>query len=354
MGTDCENQPEAHLLVQAFRALVRIVAPGVIFKAEAIVPPDQLVPYLGVGTAAGKECELAYHNQLMVLLWSTLATRKVALLTHSLHQMPPTPAGTTWLTYVRNHDDIGWAITDENAAAVGENAFLHRQFLNDFYSGAFPGSFARGALFQYNPVTQDARISGTTASLAGLEHASRERNPHEADRAIRRILLLHSVVMAFGGIPLLYMGDEIGLCNDWSFMEDPLQAPDNRWMHRPPMDWERAAQRHDLQSSTGRIYAGLRHLIHVRAATPALHGAAATQPYWTDNQHVFALVRQHPGGNLLLLANFSEHWQHVSSDLLGYAEPGGTVRNLLEHTGQRPLTREGRIYLEPYESMWIV
>ncbi|MCU0495710.1 MAG: alpha-amylase family glycosyl hydrolase, partial [Chloroflexaceae bacterium] len=138
LGTDCENQPEAHLLLQAFRGITRVVAPSLIFKAEAIVPPDLLIPYLGVGTATGKECEIAYNNQLMVLIWSTLATRKTGLMTSTLHRMPTsTPPGTCWVTYVRCHDDIGWAITDENAGAVGENGFWHRQFLNQFYSGSF-------------------------------------------------------------------------------------------------------------------------------------------------------------------------------------------------------------------------
>ncbi|NJO05657.1 MAG: alpha-amylase [Chloroflexaceae bacterium] len=272
MGTDCENQPETHLLVQAFRAAMRIVAPGIIFKAEAIVPPEQLVPYLGIGKATGKACELAYHNQLMVLLWSTLASRDVRLMTHALHNMPPTPPGATWLTYVRNHDDIGWAVTDQNAGAVGLNGFLHRQFLNDFYSGKFAGSFAAGALFQFNPLTLDARISGTAASLAGMERATVAGDFLQIGLAVRRLLLLHSIIMAFGGIPLLYMGDEVGLLNDHSYRDNAWKARDNRWMHRPAMNWEQAHQRRNLSSVAGQLYTGLRQLIVARKHTAALHG----------------------------------------------------------------------------------
>ena len=354
MGTDCENQPEAHMLVQAFRAVMRVVAPGVLFKAEAIVPPDKLVPYLGTGSATGKACELAYHNQLMVLLWSTLATRKVTLMTHTLHQMPATPTGTTWLTYIRNHDDVGWAITDEYARAVGEDGFLHRQFLNQFYSGTYPGSFARGALFQYNPVTLDARISGSAASLVGLETALKTGDFYEIGLAIRRLLLLHSVIMVMGGIPLLYMGDELGLLNDMSFMADPDRMSDNRWMHRPRMDWQKARERYDRASVTGRIFAGIRHLARTRAATPALRGDGITQPMWTDNQHVFALARQHTHGNLLLLANFHEQTQGVAADIVGYAQVQGEERNALDTRTSCNLVRDGRILLEPYESVWLV
>lgn len=355
LGTDCQNQPEAHLLLAAFRAVARIVAPTVIFKAEAIVPPYKLIAYLGEGPSIGKRCELAYHNQLMVLLWSTMATRQVALLTHSLHQMPATPPGTTWLTYIRCHDDIGWAITDENAAAVGENGHLHRQFLNNFYSGNFPGSFAKGALFQYNPVTGDARISGMTASLVGLEQGIESGNLYRLSMGMRRILLMYSVIMAFGGIPIIYMGDELGQINDWSFQEDPAMAGDTRWMHRPLMDWANAAQRQDPRSMTGYLYAGLRKLVEARASTPAIHGAAATHPMWTDNPHVFALLRQRAYGNLLLLANFHEHTQSVSADLIGHAGLNlrEEVRDALDHDG-RPLIQDGRIFLEPYESKWLV
>src|SRR3954452_3193362 len=111
LGTNCQNQPEVHELLQAFRSALRIAAPAVAFKAEAIVAPRDLVPYLGVGKHEGKECDLAYHNVLMVLLWSALASRRVDLLTATLLAMPPVPPGAGWLTYVRCHDDIGWAST---------------------------------------------------------------------------------------------------------------------------------------------------------------------------------------------------------------------------------------------------
>src|SRR3954447_12314474 len=171
VGTDCQNQLEVHELLQAFRSAVRIAAPAVAFKAEAIVAPRDLVPYLGTGKHEGKECDLAYHNVLMVLLWSALASGRVALLTSTLLAMPAVPPGAGWLTYVRCHDDIGGAITPEDAARVGEDAYLHPRFLADWYAGEFPGSFARGARFQPDPRTGEARTSGTCASLAGLEAA---------------------------------------------------------------------------------------------------------------------------------------------------------------------------------------
>jgi amylosucrase len=359
-GTNCQNQPEVFLLIQALRAVMRIVAPAVIFKAEAIGSRESLIPYLGVKTTIGKQCELAYNNALMVLLWSTLASRKVTLMTHVLHEMPRLLFDSTWITYLRNHDDIGWAITDADAAAVGENGFLHRQFLSEFYSGGFPDSFAKGALFQYDPLTQDSRVCGTTASLAGLEQAVAVGDDRSIDLAVRRILLLHSVIMVYGGIPLIYMGDELGLFNDRTYLSDPVKTTDNRWMQRLKMDWKTAASRYDPKSTVGRIYQGLVRSIAIRKSTPALHSLGLIQPMWTDNDRVFALSRQSPRGRLLLVANFHETPESIDAALLHYADLDGKVHNLLDdvfspkhHKGD-VLIVDGRIHLEPYESMWLV
>ncbi len=347
LGTDCENQPEAHYLLQAWRALSRIAAPGLLLKAEAIVPPPQLVPYLGRGEATNKECEVAYHNVFMVMLWSSLAERKVALMTHALQQMPPIPSRSSWLTYVRCHDDIGWAVTEENAAAVGLNGFLHRSFLSDFYSGRFQGTFARGATFQFNPRTNDRRISGSCASLAGLETA---QDPDQTNLAIGRILLIHSMILAFGGIPLLYMGDEIGLLNDPSYEEDPDLAQDNRWLHRPYMDWQKAAQRHDWSTTSGRLFQGMRQLIGVRKETTAFHAEAASYAVWTDNEHVFGLLRESPRGRILVIGNFSEWGQAVRRGRVKDMGLYGELKELI--TGQE-LDEWSDIYLEPYQAMWL-
>ncbi|MDX1412581.1 MAG: alpha-amylase family protein [Candidatus Promineifilaceae bacterium] len=350
LGTDCENQPEAHYILQAFRAFSRIAAPGLLLKAEAIVPPPQLVPYLGRGQATNKECEVAYHNVFMVMLWSSLAERKVALMTHALQQMPAIPSRTSWLTYVRCHDDIGWAVTEEDAAAVGLNGYMHRSFLSDFYSGRFPDTFARGATFQFNPVNNDRRISGSCASLAGLETALELEDDHALVLAIGRIRLLHSMILAFGGIPLLYMGDEIGLLNDLTYQDDPDLAGDNRWMHRPFMDWDKVAERQDWLTVSGQIFQNIKQLIRARKLSAALHAEAGSYAIWTNNDHVFGLIRESPRGRILILGNFSEWGQAVSRDRV--YEMGFRGR-LLELISRQELDEWSDIYLDPYQSMWL-
>jgi amylosucrase len=350
LGSDSENQPEAHAILQAFRALSRLAAPGLLLKAEAIVPPPQLVPYLGRGPATNKECEIAYHNVFMVMLWSSLAEGKVALMTQALQHMPAIPSGTAWTTYVRCHDDIGWAVTEEDAAAVGLNGFLHRAFLSDFYSGRFPDTFARGATFQFNPKTGDRRISGSLASLAGLESALEAEDEILIDLAIGRILLLHNMILAFGGIPLLYMGDEIGLLNDSTYLDDEDLTGDNRWMHRPAMDWYLAEHRVDVETVSGRIFQGLTRLVRARKRTASLHAQAPVFPVWTHNEQVFGLLRESPRGRLLALANFSRTEQAISPHRLMEMGFDGPLINQIDG---RSIAIWPELRLAPYEAVWL-
>lgn len=350
LGTDCQNQPEAHYLLQAFRALSRIAAPALLLKAEAIVSPDRLIPYLGRGRAANKECDLAYHNAFMVLLWSGLAERRVALMTQALQQMPDSPSGSAWTTYVRCHDDIGWAVRDEDAAAVGLSGALHRAFLSDFYTGRFAGSFARGATFQFNPKTGDRRVSGALASLAGLELALDNGDEEEVDLAVGRILLLHNLIFAFGGIPLIYMGDEIGTLNDYGYLDDPDLRDDNRWMHRPFMDWEKAAKRHDEETVTGQIFQGIRRLAEARQRTFELHAEAGTHAVWTHNKRVFGLLRASPRGRILILANFDEAAQTVPRHRVHELGFTGALFDCIE---EAELDGWSPIELGPYQAFWL-
>lgn len=309
LGTDCQNQPEAHLVAAALRAVLRLAAPGVVTLAEAIVGPNHLLAYLD-------ECDLAYHNQLMVMGWSMLAERKATLATAALQRLDAAPAHAAWLTYVRCHDDIGWAVDDVDAAAVGLSGASHRAFLRAFYRGDFPGSFARGTPFSNAP-DGDERTCGMTSTLTGLATPMSDRDDGSDDAmALRRYLLLYALAFGYGGIPLIWMGDELAL-------GDGPSGADTRWRQRPAMDWAAAARRHDPATREGAVWAGLRRLVDARRTCSALHAAASVRPVDVGEPVVFAWLRHHDEhGTLLGLANVSEQEVRVAPvvfDLLGTA-----------------------------------
>jgi amylosucrase len=303
LGTVCENLPEAHLLIQAFNILARIAAPSLAFKSEAIVHPDEVIKYI-----RPDECQLSYNPLLMALLWNSLATRETRLLSQAIQHRFAIDPRCAWVNYVRVHDDIGWTFSDEDAAQLGMKANDHRRFLNNFYTDRFPGSFAKGLPFQENPKTGDCRISGTCASLAGLEKALEDGNAEEIELAIRRILLIYGVIMTIGGLPLIYLGDEIGMLNDYGYRDDPAKADDSRWVHRPQADWTAYAQRNQTTTLQGHIYAGFQQLIGLRKQLPAL-ADGTTQIIETGNEHLFGYWRLDADQRALILANFSESEQ---------------------------------------------
>jgi amylosucrase len=352
IGTDCQNQPEAHALLRAFRALTRLAAPGLVLKAEAIVSPEMLVPYLGGHDRFRPECDLAYDNQLMVMLWSSLATRDVRLAEAALSRRRPAPGPTSWVTYVRCHDDIGWAVSDADAGAAGLDGFAHRRFLSDFYASSFPGSFARGVLFQDNPATGDSRISGMAASLCGIEAALEGGDPGALTAAIRRLESMYAVAFSFGGIPLIYMGDELALCSDAGWAADPAHEHDNRWMHRPLMDWDAAARRHDPGSLEGRVFAAIRGLSAARRSLLALRSGGRTELLPTENRSVLAYHRTHPrSAPFLALTNFSDVTQAVGTGIIaraGLYEPA----HVHSSTGRLSIS-DGRIELAPWSFLWL-
>nr|WP_036565086.1 alpha-amylase family protein [Nocardioides halotolerans] len=338
MGTSCQNQPEVHAITQALHALTRMAAPAVAFKAEAIVGPRDLVQYLGTGRHAGRVSDLAYHNSLMVQIWSMLATGNTILARQAFHALPPTPGTGTWVTYVRCHDDIGWAIDDSDAHAAGVTGPGHRHFLADWYAGTFPGSWAEGLVFQANAETGDRRISGTAASLAGHEEA--------------RILLAHAIAAGWGGIPVIWSGDELAQPNNPGWADEAGHADDNRWAHRPRLDWGLASARDDRSTLAGRVFSGLAHLARVRAGLPQLHASADTIVLPDTDDGVLAVVRRHASGPMVGLYNVSAerrpfHLHRLRAE--GLAAPYDALSGQVLEAGG-----DGVLWLPAYAAWWVV
>lgn len=351
LGTSSQNQSEVHSITQVLRAFARIVAPSMIFQAEAIVGPSDVGAYLGEGRFIGKVSDVAYHNSLMVQIWSAFAARDARLMSVALNRFAELPPGTAWTTYLRCHDDIGWAIDDTDVASLGWDGFGHRSFLADYYSGNFDGSFARGLVFQENPATGDRRISGSSASLAGVESALElmelAQRSQAVESALDRLTCGYAIVFGFGGLPLIYMGDEWGLLNDYSYTSRPQEASDNRWVHRPFMpDFEElnSDQRYIAQELSSRIT----RLSAARAALPQLHASQKSIVLPTSRNEVFMVLREGERGSLLQIYNVSPDTLTISGSELPW-EP----RSIELITGDS-LELGDQIHIPPFAHWWLL
>jgi amylosucrase len=354
IGTTSQNLPEAHRLVSLFRMCLQVVAPGVIVLAEAIVAPEEIVKYFGEGILRGNECEIAYNATFMACLWNSVATKKTNLLRQSLQHLPEKPAPCTWINYIRCHDDIGLGFDDSHIAALGWDPGAHRRFLLDYFCQRLDWSPAKGAVFMYNPLTGDGRITGSTASLLGLEKALEEKDTEKIDLAVDMVLMLYGIILASPGIPLVYAGDEIGMLNDYSYMREPDKVMDSRWINRPIHDWKTVASIPSGGTPASRIYGRLKHLIGLRKEIGVLADAFDMQFHDPGNAHLLIFERGSGAAEgVLVLANFDEKPQVVNTSLLkalGYFNQG-TYRNLID--GKTGRVKSGLLQLAPAELLWL-
>lgn len=354
MGTNSQNQPEVHALTSILRAIARMAAPGLAFKAEAIVGPHDLVQYLGLGEYTERLSDLAYHNTWMVQLWSMIAAQDTRLAVQTLRSLPPTPEGATWITYARCHDDIGWAIDDGDAEAVGLSGPLHRAFLSDFYAGDSFGSFSDGLVFQANPATGDRRISGTMASLTG---ASETYNPQLALSGVDRMKLLIAATYGVGGLPVIWSGDELALPNDPDWANDPTRAGDNRWAHRPALPDGALALRHDTSSVTGAVFEWHCYVGQVRAWMPQLDAQIDSEVLPVANPGVLAIGRRHAAGDMVQLYNVTDREQTWPAAWLGTFTLGARIeQGLVNALTARDVhaDAQGDIHLPPWGVLWLI
>ncbi len=354
MGTISQNLPEAHTLIALFRMCLQVVAPGVILLAEAIVAPMDIIKYFGVDQKEGNECEIAYNASLMALLWNSVATKKTTLLYKSLLHVPDKPKDCTWINYIRCHDDIGLGYENHLIQELGWSPDMHRKFLLDYYCQHLDWSPATGLMFMYNPKTGDGRITGSAASLLGLEKGLALNDKSLIEASISKIIMLHGITLAFGGIPLIYAGDEIGTLNDYSYQKDPAKKEDNRWVNRPMQDWETIAKLDDIQSPPSKIFHTLKRLIAIRKNEPVFADHNNLSLCHTGNDHILVFERKLDSGEgLLVLSNFDQNPQVIETSWikkLGYFAQGDPVDLVTEN---KVSINSGLLEIAPYQLIWL-
>ena len=304
-GTTCRNLPQVHTLVRMMRMVCEIVCPGTLLLGEVVMEPSRVVPYFG--TLQKPECHLLYNVTTMATLWHTVATRNVKLLEHQLGQVFALPKQYTFLNYLRCHDDIGWGLDfDYLRWNFAWEEVPHKRYLNDYLTGKYPDSKARGELYNDDPQRGDARLCGTTASLCGIETARKEGGEKDMTEAVRLDGMLHALMFTLSGMPVLYSGDEIARENDYTYHDDPVKAADSRYLHRGDMDWKKAGKRKDKDTPEGRVFAEITTQEQLRQKYGVFDDGADVWIQPTGNDHVLCIGRYYLGEKLLAVFNFSK------------------------------------------------
>ena len=331
LGTDCRNLPQVHTLSRMLRLACELVCPGVLLLGEVVMEPAKVAPYFG--TPEKPECHVLYNVTTMCSTWHTLATADVRLLRRQLEQVCALPKDCLFQNYLRCHDDIGWGLDYLWLRQFGMEQVPHKKYLNDWFTGRWPGSRSRGELYNDDPRLGDARLCGTTASLCGVEV--------DEPLGVRCDLMLHAWMLTQSGIPVLYSGDEIGQLNFYDYHNDPELCEDSRYLHRGAFDWALAERRNDPDTLQGKLFSGLRRLETIRANEAVFRADAEVCGLQTGSDAVLGVRRNYRMEDFIALFNFSEQPQKLS---LG----AGEATDLL--TGER--IDLDSITLEPYGFIW--
>ncbi len=342
LGTNCRNLPQVHTLVRMMRMVCEIVCPGTLLLGEVVMEPSKVVPYFG--TLEKPECHMLYNVTTMATTWHTVAAKDVRLLKHQLSQVFDLPREYVFLNYLRCHDDIGWGLDYTYLGQFGMEEVPHKKYLNDYFTGKWPGSPACGELYNDDPRLGDARLCGTTASLCGIESAQERCCAPALAKAVRLDIMLHAYMFTLSGIPVLYSGDEIAQKNDNSYHADPLKCEDSRWLHRGRLNWNHAEKRSDAASVEGQIFIALNALEKIRTGHRVFDSAADVWLPETGNNGILAIGRYHRGEKLLAYFNFSD------SDTVVDLPEAGWYRNLLHPE----FCCTGRMNLSAGDFLWLI
>lgn len=352
LGTSCQNLPEAHQILRLIKQCVALATPGMAILGEAIVAPQEIIKYFGTDGFEAKECDFAYNATQMATQWDALATSDVRVMLAAQQDILKKPLGTSWITYTRCHDDIGLGYENWMIEKAGFTPYLHRRFLMQYYSGTYEGSPATGQLFSVNPKTQDARISGTLASLCGLEKAIKENDAAAIDASIRKIILMQAHSMFLGGVPMLFYGDEMGYTNDYAYLEDAGKNYDNRWMHRPMIDWKKNQKKEIPDSIENRIFTATKSLIALRKKLEVFADYKNITWMYPHNIHIAGFLRDMGEKRVFVLLNYNPDISRLT--WYAFKEFGFEPKILFDHWGQETY-HIGEDYeylsLNPYQVM---
>ncbi|MFP4026641.1 MAG: sugar phosphorylase [Candidatus Brocadiia bacterium] len=323
LGTSCAHLPQTHELIKLMREVFDLAAPHVLLLAEANVPHERNVTYVGGG---GDESQIIYNFTMPPLVLHALVKGNARHLSEWADGLEDLGENATYLNITATHDGIGMRpteglLSEEERRELVQLAYDHH--------GDVTGKR-----------NSDGTISPYELNLNYFDAVNHPDADESLERQIDRFMVSQAIPLCFRGMPGIYVQSLLGSRNDLEAVEKTGRA---RSINREKLDrgiLEAELDRPD--SPRHRVFGRYMHLLELRQRESAFH-PDAEQDVLDFGPEIFA-VRRHnteTDETILALHNVTEREQQF--------EMGQGGRDIItEET-----LRNSRGYLSAYQIRWV-
>ena len=284
LGTTCLHLRETHLVVKVLRLLLEIAGQEVRLVSETNVPHEENVSYFG----NGDEAHIVYQFSLAPLLLYSYVFEDASYLTTWAGSLVPPPEGGGYLNFIASHDGIGLRPLEGLMPSDRVQALVERMHER--------GGFV--TLREVSPgveVPYEINISLISALGGSLND-------------LPRYLAAHALLLAFQGVPAIYIHSLLASENDLPGVE---QTGRTRSINRGRWELESLqASLEDPYSPQYQVMAAFKNMLGRRASIGAF-APECPQRVLDMPASAFAMERSAPGQRVLVVASLSSMAQDL-------------------------------------------
>lgn len=293
-GTDAENEPKTHSIINLLSDYIQLTAPSTVIQVEACQTPKNILPYLGkdreVKIKAGEEeitlkrtneAQIAYHFPYMPAIWASLITEDKKYFIDAYKKTPQLPKTASWGIFLRVHDELTLEMVTPEVREI-----------------IFDELVSKGASFR-----KGFGVSGRLANFLN-------KNPNRIEEAF-------SILLTLPGIPIIYYGDEVGVTNNYENAQkaarkriknkkaDLVSAYDSRDINRGDVPKKLFyGSTSGYYKFNSRVYKKVKNLIALRKSHPVMSGGDF-EILKTKSKSNFAYIRKNAEEQILVINNLS-------------------------------------------------
>ncbi len=294
-GTNAENQPKTHSIVNILSNYIQLTAPSSVIQVEACQHPKDILPYYGKnrdveidisGTKKDlnrtSEAQIAYNFPYMNGIWASLISEDKKYFIDIYKKTPSTPKNTSWGVFLRVHDEL----TLEMVSPEVRNLI-------------FEDLEPKGAGFR-----NGFGVSGRLANFL-------DKNPD-------RINLAFAIMFSTQGIPIIYYGDEVGVINNFENAKKSalnrknkflklLSVFDSRDINRGPVPKKLFyGSQKGWYLFNSKVYYNIKHLLEIRRTLPVMANGSF-EVVKTSSDSCLSYIRKNSEQEILVVNNLSKN-----------------------------------------------